>query len=466
MSPEQIAEISQTRKTKTSGRKSSSDFNDIVTRSDAGQSDQTTTSTIAIVGLGYVGLPLAILAATRGFKVIGFDIDEVKVAQLEKREANFLNEEESGQFKRARSLTVTADQSKLKGADTFIVCVPTPVHEDHLPDLRPLEDASKIVGQNITEGALVIIESTVNPGACEEVSLPIIEKESGLSRDQFYFAHCPERINPGDATWDVRTIPRVVGGLNYESLRLASRVYRTLVDAEIVPMDSIKEAEAVKMVENSFRDINIAFVNELAMAFDRAGIDVVNVIKGASTKPFGFMPHYPGCGVGGHCIPVDPYYLIRYGEENGFAHRFLMTARRINNNMPLYTVNVLEDALEKRDMGLQGSKVALLGLAYKRDVPDVRESPALAIKKGLIEGGATVRTWDPYIPRESSAKSLEEALDGADAVVIATDHAAFRDLTPEDFEKFGISIVVDGRNCLDKDSFAGSSITYRGIGRR
>lgn len=441
------------------------DLDDVISESRTQRRAHTETTTIAVVGLGYVGLPLAILAASRGFQVIGFDIDDVKIAQLERREANFLTDEESEQFRDARSLSVTSNESKLKNVDTFIVCVPTPVHEDHIPDLGPLESASRIVGKHVTKDALVIIESTVNPGACEEVALPIIEKVSGLSRKDFSFAHCPERINPGDTKWDVRTIPRVVGGLNNESLRRAVRVYRSLVDAEIVPMDSIKEAEAVKMVENSFRDINIAFVNELAMAFDKAGIDVVNVIKGASTKPFGFMPHYPGCGVGGHCIPVDPYYLIRYGQENGFAHRFLMTARRINNNMPNYTVSMLEDALEEQEKNMHGSTVALLGLAYKRDVPDIRESPSIAIRRGLLAGGANVRVFDPYILAESSVKSLEEALDGADAVLIATDHSLFRSLTPQLLEKFGISVVVDGRNCLDKDSFANSPVTYRGIGR-
>jgi UDP-N-acetyl-D-glucosamine dehydrogenase len=467
MSPEKIVEIEKTKGVinKSDGRAFLAHDTDIKIETSRG--DHVSTTTMAVVGLGYVGLPLAILAASRGFKVVGFDIDEVKVAQLEKREANYLNKEEAEKFQQARSLRVTADQTKLADADTFIVCVPTPVHEDHLPDLGPLENASKIVGAHLKKGALVVIESTVNPGACEEICLPILEKESGLSRDEFFFAHCPERINPGDSRWDVRTIPRVVGGLNDESLRRASRIYRSLIDAEIVRMDSIKEAEAVKMVENSFRDINIAFVNELAMAFDRAGIDVVNVLlKGASTKPFGFMPHYPGCGVGGHCIPVDPYYLIRYGQENGFAHRFLMTARRINNNMPLYTVSILEDALEEHELNLHGSTVALLGLAYKRDVPDVRESPSIAIKNGLIAGGATVRVFDPYILRESTVKSLEEALEGADAALIATDHTLFQTLTPQDFEKFGIPVVVDGRNCLDKDSFVGTSVTYRGIGRR
>lgn len=422
--------------------------------------------TVAIVGLGYVGLPLAILAAEKGKHVIGFDIDEVKIAQLERREANFLSEDEARSFREAKELDITSNEKMLDAANAYIICVPTPVHEDHEPDLAPVKSASEIVGRHLKKGDLVIVESTVNPGVCEKVSLPILEKMSGLSREDFYFAHCPERINPGDARWNVRTIPRVIGGRNLESLERAATLYRSLIDAEIVPMRSIKEAEAVKMVENSFRDINIAFVNELAMAFDKAGIDIVNVIQGASTKPFAFMPHFPGCGVGGHCIPVDPYYLIRYGVENGFEHRFLATARRINERMPAYTVKLLEEALQSKGRTLPGSTIALLGLAYKKDVPDMRESPALVIEKILKERGARVQAFDPYALRIAGVRSLEEALTGADAAIVATEHTLFRALSPETFSEKSVSIVIDGRNCLDKDAFAGSTVMYRGIGRR
>ena len=421
--------------------------------------------TIAIVGLGYVGLPLAILIAERGYATVGYDIDEVKIAQLEKREANFLSSDEAQAFKEAQSLTVTSTEQHLDQASVFIVCVPTPVHEDHEPDLAPLKSASEIVGRHLKRGDLVVIESTVNPGVCESVALPILERTSGIHRNEFDFAHCPERINPGDARWDVRSIPRVIGARTPRALERASALYGKLVDGKIHKMGSIKEAEAVKMVENSFRDINIAFVNELAMAFDKAGIDLVNVLNGASTKPFGFMAHYPGCGVGGHCIPVDPYYLIRYGAENGFEHRFLATARRINERMPAYTVKILEDELAKQNKELKGATVALLGLAYKKDVPDVRESPALVIEKLLHEKGARVRAYDPYVVRASGPRSLDQALANADAALIATDHTFFRTLSPDQFSSKGISLVVDGRNCLDKNAFAVSNVAYRGIGR-
>ena len=432
--------------------------------------DRVTTSkntldTVAIIGLGYVGLPLAILTAERGYETVGYDIDEVKIAQLEKREANFLSTDETQAFKEARKLAITSDERQLDAATVFIICVPTPVHENHEPDLHPLKGAAETVGRHLKRGDMVVVESTVNPGVCESVALPVLERISGLHRDEFDFAHCPERINPGDARWDVRSIPRVLGARTPRALVRASALYSKLVDGKIKQMGSIKEAEAVKMVENSFRDINIAFVNELAMAFDKAGIDIVNVLDGASTKPFGFMAHYPGCGVGGHCIPVDPYYLIRYGVENGFEHRFLATARRINERMPAYTVSLLEDALEEKGKKLAGSTIALLGLAYKKDVPDVRESPALVIEKILKERGARVRAYDPYAMHAGNVRSIDAALTHADACIIATDHSLIRTLSPEQFMAHGVYTVVDGRNCLDKKAFMGSQVSYRGIGR-
>jgi UDP-N-acetyl-D-glucosamine dehydrogenase len=421
-------------------------------------------STVAVVGLGYVGLPLAIRAASKGFNVIGFDIDEVKIIQLNRREANFLSDEENDLFARSSLLRVTSDEKQLDEADAFLICVPTPVYEDHQPDLRPLEGASAIVARHLKRGDLVVVESTVSPGVCEGVALKILCKGSGLSSSEFDFAHCPERINPGDERWDVRSIPRVMGGLTPRALERAATLYGRIVEGNILRMNTIKEAEAVKMVENAFRDINIAFVNELAISFDRAGIDIVNVIKGASTKPFGFMPFYPGCGVGGHCIPVDPYYLIRYGRQNGFEHKFLVTARRVNSQMPLYVVSVLERALSERGKRLSGSKVALLGLAYKREIPDTRESPALIMRDALTRHGAEVRAYDPYAPG-GNVRTLSDALRGADSAIVATDHAELRTLTPRQFEEFGIQVVVDGRNCLQKEEFVGSSVIYRGVGR-
>jgi len=426
---------------------------------------QTAHVTIAVIGLGYVGLPLAIRASEKGFPVVGFDIDAAKIAAIRSGTLTHLTPRERATLANTRTLTATNDAYELARARTFIVCVPTPVSDMREPDLRPLEGACRTVAAYLKRGDLVVIESTVNPGVCESVVLPILERRGVTVEKDFYLAHCPERINPGDAHWDVRTIPRVVGGAGPESLLRATQLYRAVIDGDIIPMQSLKEAEAVKMVENAFRDINIAFVNELAMSFDKAGIDLISVIRGASTKPFAFMPHLPGCGVGGHCIPVDPYYLIRYGYENGFTHKFLMTARSINNRMPAYTVSLLANALRRKRKQLKGAQVALLGLSYKRDIADERESPAREIRSQLEGRGALVRAYDPYVPHSSTHDTLEDALDGADAAVIATDHTQFRSLTPFHFMRAGVDIVVDGRNCLERDDFRESGILYSGIGR-
>ncbi len=422
--------------------------------------------TVVVIGVGYVGLPLTLRAAAHGYRAIGFDIDKKKIAELKKGNALYISDDEQALLHDLSNIYFTHSDADIWHATNYIICVPTPVHHSHAPDLEPLKSAARIVGKHMARGALVVVESTVNPGVCEEVVLPILERESSLrGEEDFFFAHCPERINPGDDAWHVGSIPRVIGALGPTSLARAHALYDAMLDAPLHDMQSIKEAEAVKMVENTFRDVNIAFVNELAMSFDRAGIDLTSVIRGASTKPFAFMQHMPGCGVGGHCIPVDPYYLIRYGEGNGFEHAFLKTARRINEAMPRYTVRRLAGALAEKNKTLKGSTIALLGLAYKKDIPDVRESPALAIMHTLKNKGAHVQSFDPHVPQHSSVGSFEDALHGADAVLIATNHSAFCERTPEEFARAGTTIVVDGRNCLDQKAFTAAGITYRGIGR-
>jgi nucleotide sugar dehydrogenase len=280
--------------------------------------------------------------------------------------------------------------------------------------------------------------------------------------------HCPERINPGDPQWNVRNIPRVLGGNSPQALKRGLAFYRSLIDAEIKPMQSLKEAEAVKVVENSFRDINIAFVNELAMAFHALDIDVERVIEGAGTKPFSFMVHHPGCGVGGHCIPVDPYYLIEYSKHHGFEHRFLSLARNINEQMPAFTVGLLEELLKKEHLAATAIKVGLLGVSYKADVGDDRESPAHQIKQQLLDTGFTVQAFDPYLPAKSDAANLDELLAFADAIVIATGHDEFRQMTPALLQKYGIRFIVDGRNVLrdQKEEYKKAGIQYVGIGQR
>ena len=421
--------------------------------------------TVAVIGLGYVGLPLALLSEKKGYSVIGIDINEKRVNDLKNHIAPFCDNAIAQQLKTI-SFEATTDFSRVKEADTIIICVPTPVFENHMPDLRPIEGACKNIAAHLQKGQLIILESTVNPGVCETVILPLLEKISGLNADKdFYLAHCPERVNPGDAKWNVENIPRVIGSLEKIGLKKATEFYTSILSGTIMQMASIKEAEAVKVVENAFRDINIAFVNELAMSFSSLGIDVINVIEGAATKPFSFMAHFPGCGVGGHCIPVDPYYLIEYAKQSGFNHDFLSLARRINNQMPAFTVKQLLNALREKNISLTSARVALLGLAYKPNVDDTRESPAFEIIKELKKHQINFVTFDPHVPTKSTVKTLEEALKKVDAIIIVTAHNEFKVLTPEDLRRHNISIIIDGRNCLNKEAFVKAKITYRGIGR-
>lgn len=426
---------------------------------------ETTPATVAVIGLGYVGLPLAVLSRARGYEVAGIDIDPRRGERIRQGAVPDLDDTTAAHL-RGAPLSVSDQYAAVREADIVIICVPTPVDEAHEPDLTPVRDATENVARHLREGHLVVLESTVHPGTCEEIMIPILERVSGLTAGvDFGVAHCPERINPGDKRWPLQKIPRVVGATDADSLSRAAWFYRSILEASVREMRSLKEAEAVKVVENSFRDINIAFVNELAMSFSKLGIDVVHVLEAAATKPFGFMLHYPGCGVGGHCIPVDPYYLIRHAQKNGFSHKFLSMAREINESMPAFTVARLENALAAQGMTLAGATVTVLGLSYKADVADLRESPSFHIIALLEEKGATVRTFDPHALDKSTVRSFSQALAGADAALIATAHRYFSSLTPRSFLKHGVRIVVDGRNCLDKDAFLSSEVVYRGIGR-
>ncbi|PIP31497.1 UDP-N-acetyl-D-glucosamine dehydrogenase [bacterium (Candidatus Gribaldobacteria) CG23_combo_of_CG06-09_8_20_14_all_37_87_8] len=421
---------------------------------------------VAIIGLGYVGLPLAILASEKGWKVFGIDILQKKVDLIKSRKSPFVDEEVEVKLK-ITAMEATTDFEKVKEVSVIVICVPTPVFENRLPDYGPVESACKGIGQYLQKGQLVVLESTVNPGVCEEIVIPILEKESGLKAGvDFYVAHCPERINPGDKNWNVSNISRVAGGLDKTSLERALDFYGSVISAPIRPMGSLKEAEAVKVVENSFRNVNIAFVNELAESFARMGIDVVNVINGAATKPFAFMPHYPGCGIGGHCIPVDPYYLIDYARKNyGFEHKLLELACKTNEAMPEYTAELVEKGLKEKGKDIKGARVAVLGLAYKAGIGDCRESPSFELIKVLKDKGAQVIAYDPYVSEKSDVSSVDEALNNSEAVVIATDHALFRALRGYELAKHGVKVVVDGRNCLDKLEIQSAGLIYAGIGR-
>jgi nucleotide sugar dehydrogenase len=421
---------------------------------------------VAVIGLGYVGLPLALLAEEKGYRVVGIDASPQKIVKLKEGDPQIDDQDAARRLKKSK-IDFSDDFSKVKTADIAIVCVPTPVKENKLPDLSIVKKATLQTVQQLKNGALLIIESTINPGVCDEVLTPMIERETQHKVGQtIHLAHCPERINPGDPKYHVGNINRVVGADSDKSLTMTYDFYSSIVDAKIKKMATIKEAEAVKIVENSFRDINIAFVNELAMSFAKLGINVVNVINGAATKPFAFMPHFPGIGVGGHCIPVDPYYLIEYAHNNGFEHKFLSLARAINENMPVFCVDSVEQELIKAGAAsLEGKKVCVLGLSYKANVGDIRESPSLKVIKVLKERGCEVTTFDPYFVEKSTAKSLAEAMANQDVVMLVTAHQEFVDEALNHLDST-TKVFLDGRNAFidRRQDFEDKNIAYIGVG--
>jgi len=420
---------------------------------------------VTVVGLGYVGLPLAVLAAEKGYTVYGVAKDKKKIHQLNSGK-NTLHDDPTLNESIAKKLFKSAANfDSVKRSQVVIVCVPTPVDEFYNPDLTPVISASKGIAKFLKKGQLIVIESTINPGVCEEVVLPILEATGLRAGKDFDLAHCPERINPGDPKWNVGNIPRCVGATTKRGAQRAAKFYRSIISGEVRIMKSIKEAEATKIVENSFRDVNIAFVNELAMSFDKLGIDVYDVIQGASTKPFAFMPHYPSVGVGGHCIPVDPYYLIERAWRAGFDHKFLRLAREINNGMPFYTVKALQRNLNSLKMPMKGTPIGVLGLSYKANVGDVRESPTLKVLDYLKDLGADVHLFDPFFPDKSTEKTLDQILSKVDAILLATNHKEFVSMDLRKLKKYKIKVVIDGKNCLDKEAIQAMGIIYKGIGR-
>jgi nucleotide sugar dehydrogenase len=418
---------------------------------------------VCIIGLGYVGLPLAVQCALKGYEVFGLENDAEKNTLINSGKSPIKEDFIEKNLPNIK-IEATNDPAVIQKADIVIMCVPTPIDKNYYPDLTPVKEATRAIVKNLKKGQLVVVESTINPGVCEEIIEPIFAEAKFIVGEDYELAHCPERIDPGNPKWNVTNIPRVVGSFTKKGLDIAVDFYKSVIDAGIMPMKSIREAEATKIVENSFRDINIAFVNELAKSFDVLGIDVVDVIKGASTKPFAFMPHWPSRGIGGHCIPVDPYYLIERAKASGFDHEFLKTARKVNNSMPEYTVELLQDALNQIKMALNGTKVGLMGISYKANIADLRESPALKIIKFLKIHKADILIFDPYTEKHSTVKSLEELLEKSEALILATNHKEFIEVDPALFKKHEIKIIIDGMNCLNKEEIEKYGIIYKGIG--
>lgn len=421
---------------------------------------------MSVIGMGYVGIPLALLAASKGHSVSGFDIDAKKIEFLERGISPLRDEELQRSLSQLHAnMGFSTSEEMLHHADVIIICVPTPVDKDHKPDLAPLRSASESVARHLRSGQLVVVESTIFPGTMEEIVLPILQRTGLSCGKEYHLAHCPERVDPGNKKYPLPSIPRLIGGITKACAERAKDFYSTIIEAPITILHSIKAVETSKIVENTFRDVNIALVNELAKAFDLMGIDVLEVIKGASTKPFAFMPHYPGCGVGGHCIAVDPYYLIEKSREKGFEHKFLSLARTINREMPAYTVQRARAGLQEAGLDATRARVAVLGLAYKKEIDDTRESPAFEVIKEVQKWGVEPVVYDPYIPQESTSKNLREALQNKDCVIVATDHSEFKNLSPQLLKENNVKVVVDGRNCLDKEGIQAAGIIYKGIGR-
>ena len=460
------------------------------------------TKKVAVIGLGYVGLPLASLCAKKGYQVVGLDANAGTVATLLEGKCPIRDEVvESllGEAIASGNFTATTRVEAIANCEIYLICVPTPVDGNNEPDLAPLESACKVIAPHIRQQDLVVVESTVFPGTCEQIVAPMLEDISKLSAtDDFYLGHCPERVNPGDAFWHSGNIPRVVGATSSAGVNLAAAFYASILGGKVfdvrevkksqgpkfretseglhiaqVPLGSvtkmrtIRDAEAVKAMENTVRDVNIAFVNELAKISDVLELDVVDIIDGMATKPFGKGPFYPGVGVGGHCIAVDPEWLKAASKRAGYMPEMIQLARMTNNGMPAYTVSLLQDLLNDRGYPLKNTKIAVFGVAYKKDVDDPRESPFYDLKDLLLKKGALLNVFDSWVTSENTVDSIEDCFEGAKAIVIVTEHSdVISKLNQLDFSKTSIEVLIDGRNALNADQLHEQGVLYRGIGRR
>jgi len=413
---------------------------------------------VGVLGLGYTGLPLA-LALIERFRVIGFDTDAQKVEAMRAGRSP-VDDVPDGVLAKAlnEKLTITTDPADLKGCDAFIICVPTPLGEAHVPDLSFVEGAGRNVASVLHTGTLVILESTTYPGTTEEVLVPILETSGLRCGVDVAVAFSPERVDPGSLGHGVVDTPKVVGGLTPAGTGLASSLLAPIIPGGIVEVADARTAEATKMLENIFRGVNIALINEMALIFERLGIDTWEVVRAASTKPFGFMPHYPGPGIGGHCIPLDPFYLSYQAKRHGIIPRFIELAGEINEFMRVHAVNLVETALGKKGVKLRGATVTVLGLAYKGDIADTRESPAATIIEELRERGAKVRAFDPMAQKLRTGKGdvasegcLEDALKDSDCALVVTPHTAFRNANWASLIKgMRTPVIVDCRNIVGK----------------
>ena len=415
---------------------------------------------LGVIGLGYVGLPLAVEMAQKGFRVTGIDIDGSKVESVNAGISYILDVPNESLRAAVDNRTIRATQSfaAVESLDTISICVPTPLRKTKDPDLSYILAAVEAVHNHLRPGKLISLESTTYPGTTREIVLPILGKSGLKAGRDFFLAFSPERVDPGNKAFTTRNIPKVIGGITPRCTALASLLYQQFLDCT-VPVSSPESAEMVKLLENTFRSVNIALANEMARMCRKFGINVWEVIDAAKTKPFGFMPFYPGPGLGGHCIPVDPYYLAWKAKMNGFEPRLIELAAVINNEMPAFTINWIADALNKNKKSLNGSHILALGIAYKRDTNDTRESPSLDVVKGLQEKGAIVSYSDPHVPfikledkKIKSTSITPEVLNSMDCAVILTDHSAFNYSMISEHAK----LILDCRSALR--GYSGSNV--------
>lgn len=412
------------------------------------------TAIIGIIGLGYVGLPLIDAFVNSGFKTMGFDVDQNKVDQLQagKSYIQHIPSKTVSDWLEKKQFESTTDLSRMSEADALLICVPTPLTTSRDPDLAYVENTAKAIAESLRPGQLVVLESTTYPTTTRDVLLPILDAKGLKIGEDYYLAYSPEREDPGNPDFSAAGIPKVVGGMEENSLRIAAALYEHAV-VNVIPVSSPEVAEACKILENTYRAVNIAMVNELKTLFDRMGIDVWEVIDAAKTKPFGFQAFYPGPGLGGHCIPIDPFYLSWLARKEGLTTRFIELAGEVNTRMPRYVIDRLAEFLNQQGKPLKGSKICMLGVAYKKDVDDPRESPSFHLLDLLLERGVDFTYNDPHIPslpkmRHHNVPAMEsqeltpEFLAAQDCVLIATDHSAY----DYDFIVKHSGMILDTRN--------------------
>ncbi len=452
-----------------------------------------------IIGLGYVGLPLACLSANKGFKITGYDKNNQIIKSL-KSGISHIDDNDVDKFLslKNKNISFTNNVKDLKDSNFYIICVPTPVDKNNMPDLEPIENSIKEISVFLEKNDTVVIESTVFPGTCESIIAPLIKKLSGLScHEDINLCHCPERVNPGDSFWKSDNIPRVLGSLTDSGSQVAAFFYAKLLDSKIISvsdvrnslrpkfslgpnktfntknielgtvtvMNSIKDAEAVKAMENTVRDVNIAFINELAKISDVLGLNLVDIIDGMSTKPFGKGPFFPGIGVGGHCIAVDPEWLKSASEKAGYFPEMIELSRKTNSQMPKYSVDALDMMVKTNGSSLMDMDVLIVGAAYKREVNDLRESPFYEVKRLLEEKGSNLSIFDSKNIKYNTHDSFLEALENCTAIIIVTDHSDMVEFLARKISKLnGIRYILDGRNCLDSNKIP-RNIIYKGIGK-